>query len=110
MPPDQTTRASGPDTLRVVSRPHTDIRSFAPSGYVEGIYSIINPQIGTTRGGKPFLAGRARRYGTRNTSTMFTGTYLKTRGTKVQFLCKDAPISMGAWPERPPINSTPAAI
>ncbi|MHC4274485.1 MAG: 3'-5' exoribonuclease YhaM family protein, partial [Planctomycetota bacterium] len=38
-----------------VSRPHTDIRSFAPSGYVEGIYSIINPQIGTTRGGKPFL-------------------------------------------------------
>jgi 3'-5' exoribonuclease len=38
-----------------VSRPHTDIRNFAPSGYVEGVYSIVNPQVGTTRAGKPYL-------------------------------------------------------
>ncbi|MHC4416063.1 MAG: 3'-5' exoribonuclease YhaM family protein [Planctomycetota bacterium] len=36
-------------------RPHTDIRTFQPSGYVEGVYGIINPQIGTTRAGKPYL-------------------------------------------------------
>ncbi len=38
-----------------VSRPHTDIRAFQPSGYVEGVYSLINPQIGTTRAGKSYL-------------------------------------------------------
>jgi 3'-5' exoribonuclease len=38
-----------------VSRPHTDIRSFAPSAYVEGVYSIINPQVGVTRAGKSYL-------------------------------------------------------
>ena len=37
------------------NRPHTDIRSLPPNGYVEGVYSIMNPQIGTTRAGKPFL-------------------------------------------------------
>ncbi|MHC4990803.1 MAG: hypothetical protein ACYTGC_07455, partial [Planctomycetota bacterium] len=26
-----------------------------PNGYVEGTFSIINPQIGTTRAGKPYL-------------------------------------------------------
>ena len=36
-------------------RDHTDIRSFPSSGYVEGVYCIINPQIGTTRTGKPYL-------------------------------------------------------
>ncbi len=35
--------------------PHTDLKSLAPNVYVDGIYSIFNPQIGTTRGGKPFL-------------------------------------------------------
>ncbi len=34
---------------------HTDIRSFPANAYVEGVYSIINPQIGTTRAGKPYL-------------------------------------------------------
>ncbi len=38
-----------------MSRPHTDIRAFQPSGYVEGVYSLINPQIGTTRAGKSYL-------------------------------------------------------
>src|SRR5882672_3579159 len=36
-------------------RPHVDLRSLPPQGYVDGIYSLQNPQIGTTRGGKPFL-------------------------------------------------------
>jgi 3'-5' exoribonuclease len=38
-----------------VSRPHTDIRNFPPAAYVEGVYSIVNPQIGTTRNGKAYL-------------------------------------------------------
>jgi 3'-5' exoribonuclease len=38
-----------------MTRPHTDIRSFSPNAYVEGVYSLINPQIGTTRAGKPYL-------------------------------------------------------
>ena len=37
------------------TRPHTDVRSFPPNAYVEGVYSIVNPQIGTTRAGKPYL-------------------------------------------------------
>ncbi len=34
---------------------HIDIRSLPPNGYVEGVYSVINPQIGTTRAGKGYL-------------------------------------------------------
>lgn len=34
---------------------HIDLVSIPPNGYLEGIYSIINPQIGTTRSGKPYL-------------------------------------------------------
>ena len=36
-------------------RPHVDIRTLPPNGYVDGIYSILNPQVGTTRAGKPYL-------------------------------------------------------
>lgn len=36
-------------------RPHTDISTFPPNAYVEGVYSIVNPQIGTTRAGKAYL-------------------------------------------------------
>jgi 3'-5' exoribonuclease len=36
-------------------RPHTDLRSLPPNGYVDGVYSLVNPQIGTTRAGKPYL-------------------------------------------------------
>ncbi len=35
------------------NRPHTDIRSLPPNAYVEGVYSLINPQMGKTRAGKP---------------------------------------------------------
>ena len=37
------------------NRPHTDIRTLPSNAYVEGVYSIVNPQIGTTRNGKAFL-------------------------------------------------------
>jgi 3'-5' exoribonuclease len=35
--------------------PHPFLRDLGDTGYVEGIYSIVNPQLGTTRAGKPFL-------------------------------------------------------
>ncbi|MHC4709207.1 MAG: hypothetical protein ACYTA3_01940, partial [Planctomycetota bacterium] len=38
-----------------MSRPHTDIRNFTASAYVEGVYSIVNPQVGITRAGKAYL-------------------------------------------------------
>jgi 3'-5' exoribonuclease len=37
------------------TRPHTDIRNLPASGYVEGVYALVNPQIGTTRAGKSYL-------------------------------------------------------
>ncbi len=36
-------------------KPHQDLKTLPPNGYVDGVYSIINPQLGTTRAGKPFL-------------------------------------------------------
>lgn len=35
--------------------PHTDIRSLDANQYVEGVYALGNPQMGTTRAGKPYL-------------------------------------------------------
>jgi len=37
------------------NRSHTDLKTLPPNGYVEGVYAIVNPQLGTTRAGKPFL-------------------------------------------------------
>ena len=34
---------------------HMKLGEMTPNVFVEGTYSIINPQVGTTRGGKPFL-------------------------------------------------------
>lgn len=39
----------------MTSMPHAFIRDLGDVGYVEGVYSLVNPQIGTTRQGKPFL-------------------------------------------------------
>ncbi len=39
----------------MANRPHTDIRTLPANAYVEGVYSIVNPQIGTTRAGKSYL-------------------------------------------------------
>lgn len=37
------------------SKPHADLRTLPPNGFVDGVYSLVNPQIGTTRAGKPFF-------------------------------------------------------
>jgi 3'-5' exoribonuclease len=37
------------------ARSHVDLRTLPSSGYVEGVYSLLNPQVGTTRAGKPFF-------------------------------------------------------
>ena len=42
-------------TTAETQREHTDLASVAPNAFVDGVYSIINPQIGATRSGKPFL-------------------------------------------------------
>ena len=42
-------------TTMTTEQTHTDIRKLPQNGYVDGTYSLINPQIGTTRGGKPYL-------------------------------------------------------
>lgn len=34
---------------------HTDLRTLTGNGYVDGTYSMYNPQMGTTRAGKPFF-------------------------------------------------------
>ena len=35
--------------------PHPFLRDLGDTGYVEGIYSLVNPQLATTRQGKPYL-------------------------------------------------------
>jgi 3'-5' exoribonuclease len=37
------------------ARSHIDVASMQTNAYVEGVYSILNPQLGTTRAGKPYL-------------------------------------------------------
>ena len=34
---------------------HTDLRSLTGNGYLDGTYSMYNPQMGSTRAGKPFF-------------------------------------------------------
>lgn len=34
---------------------HVDLACLPPNGYIDGTYSLINPQVGTTRAGKPYL-------------------------------------------------------
>jgi 3'-5' exoribonuclease len=36
-------------------RPHMNLRTLQPNSYVDGVYSLCNPQIGTTRQGKAYL-------------------------------------------------------
>lgn len=52
----QTMLESGPSSSKpATNRPHIDLRALPPNGFIDGVYSILNPQIGTTRAGKPFL-------------------------------------------------------
>lgn len=46
-----TSTASG----AVSQRPRTNLRDVAANAYVDGVYSLLNPQIGSTRGGKSFF-------------------------------------------------------
>lgn len=46
-------RQSG--TQAGTKRPHAHLRTLAPNTYVDGVYSLYNPQVGTTRAGKPYL-------------------------------------------------------
>lgn len=39
----------------MTDRPHVNIRSAAINQFIEGIYNLVNPQVGTTRQGKPYL-------------------------------------------------------
>jgi len=41
-------------------RTRVEIKTWTPNMYVDGVYSILNPQVGTTRAGKPFLKGIIR--------------------------------------------------
>jgi 3'-5' exoribonuclease len=40
--------------------PHVAIRDFQPNAYVNGTYALVNPQMGTTRAGKPFFKALIR--------------------------------------------------
>ena len=35
--------------------PHANLSDIQPNSFVEGVYSLLNPQIGTTRAGKSYL-------------------------------------------------------
>lgn len=37
------------------NRPHAKLKTLTPNTFVDGVYSLMNPQVGATRGGKPFL-------------------------------------------------------
>lgn len=41
--------------MTMTAQPHIDIKSLPSNGHVHGVYSLMNPQIGTTRAGKPYL-------------------------------------------------------
>ncbi len=36
-------------------RPHVNIREMPTNAFVDGVYNLVNPQIGLTRGGDPYL-------------------------------------------------------
>ncbi len=46
--------------MTTATRTHIEIRTYTPNMFVEGTYGILNPQVGTTRAGKPFLKGIIR--------------------------------------------------
>ena len=53
---DDTSAGSAPAAGgAAASTPHKNIDSFGANEFVEGVYSIFNPQLGSTRSGKPFL-------------------------------------------------------
>jgi len=51
-----TTQPSGPGA----PRPHVPVDQIRAHTYVDGVYSIVNPQVGTAKNGKHFLKGIIR--------------------------------------------------
>jgi len=47
-------------TNQTQTLPHIAIRDLQPSMYVNGVYSLVNPQVGVTRAGKPFFKALIR--------------------------------------------------
>ena len=43
-----------------VPRPHVPVDSVRPHTYVDGVYSLVNPQVGTAKNGKHFLKALIR--------------------------------------------------
>jgi len=43
-----------------VARPHIDLRDLRPQVYLDGIYTLVNPQVGTTRQQKPYFKALLR--------------------------------------------------
>lgn len=41
--------------MTTMTTQHINLRDMAPNQYVDGTYSIVNPQLGVTRAGKPYL-------------------------------------------------------
>jgi 3'-5' exoribonuclease len=39
---------------------HVNVRDLKPNTYIEGVYSLVNPQVGATRNGKSYLKGLIR--------------------------------------------------
>jgi len=43
-----------------VARPHIDLRDLRPQVYLDGVYTLVNPQVGTTRQQKPYFKALLR--------------------------------------------------
>lgn len=41
--------------MTTMTSQHINLRDMTPNQYVDGVYSIVNPQVGVTRAGKPYL-------------------------------------------------------
>ena len=49
------TQASTPATGSGQQRPQVPVDHIRPHTYVDGVYSLVNPQVGTAKNGKHFL-------------------------------------------------------
>lgn len=51
---------SGRTGAAEVARPHIDLRDLRPQVYLDGIYTLVNPQVGVTRQQKPYFKALLR--------------------------------------------------
>ncbi len=40
---------------QMTTQEHTNLSEVQANSYVDGVYSLLNPQVGTTRAAKPYL-------------------------------------------------------